>query len=244
MIWAWRTSCLARASSRSSGPNGGAGGRTTRRKSRSKKPEKIVAGFVSMANLRYACRYLWKSPGYTLAAVLTLAVAIGANSAIFSAVHAVLLRPLPITEASRLVVVWDSDAARNLPVIELSYRQYERWAAAGRIFERAAAVGASTWPTVLERNGESTRLSPAGVSGSFFETFGTAPMLGRALRPEDDMPGASKVVVLSYEAWARVFSADRDIVGRTVMIDGPHTVVGVMREEFDFPRGTDVWVPV
>jgi predicted permease len=197
-----------------------------------------------MADLRHAFRSLRKSPGFTLAAVTTLAVAIGANSAIFSAVYAVLLRPLPIADASRLAMVWDSDPSRNLPVIELSYRQYERWAAAGRVFERATAVGASTWPTVLERNGESTRLSLAGVSGSFFETFGTVPLLGRALRAEDDVPGASKVVVLSHQAWTRVFGADRDIVGRTVKLDEPHTVVGVMRDGFDFPRGTDVWVPV
>jgi predicted permease len=126
----------------------------------------------------------------------------------------------------------------------LSYRQYERWAAAGRVFERAAAVGALTWPTVLERNGEATRLSLAGVSGTFFETFGTVPLHGRALRPDDDAPGAGKVVVLSHDAWTRLFGADPAIVGRTIVIDEPHTVVGVMREGFDFPRGTDVWVPV
>src|SRR5687767_1831142 len=119
-----------------------------------------------MADLRYAFRYLWKSPGYTVAAVATLAVAIGANSAIFSAVHGVLLRPLPIAEPSRLVVVWDSDPSTGVPVMELSFRQFERWAAAGRVFERAAAVGATTWPAVLDRDGEATRLALAGVSAS------------------------------------------------------------------------------
>jgi putative ABC transport system permease protein len=197
-----------------------------------------------VADLRYAVRYLWKSPGYTLAAVMTLAVAIGANSAIFSAVYGVLLRPLPMADASRLIVVWDSDPSRNLPVIELSYRQYERWAAAGRIFERAAAFGASTWPAVLQQRGESTRLSLAGVSGSFFDTFGTVPLLGRGLRVDDDAPGAPKVVVLSHDLWRRMFGSDPAIVGRTIELDVPHTVVGVMREGFDFPRRTDVWVPV
>jgi putative ABC transport system permease protein len=197
-----------------------------------------------MADLRYAFRYLWQSPGYTLAAIVTLAVAIGANSAIFSAVYGVLLRPLPIADASRLVVVWDSDPSRNLPVIELSYRQFERWAAADRVFERAAAVGASTWPIVLEQRGESTKLALAGVSASFFETFGTVPLLGRALRPEDDLQGAAKVVVLSHGVWTRVFGADPNIVGKTLSLEGSFTVVGVMREGFDFPRGTDVWMPV
>ena len=197
-----------------------------------------------MRDFRYAFRYLWKSPGFTAAAVLTLAVAIGANSAIFSAVYAVLLRPLPIADASRLVMVWDSDPSASLPVIELSYRQFERWAAAGRVFERAAAVGASTWPTVLERNGESTRLSLAGVSGSFFETFGTVPLLGRGLRPDDEVRGAPRVVVLSHSVWTRLFGSDPDVIGRMVTLDEPHTVVGVMRDGFDLPRGTDVWVPV
>lgn len=112
-----------------------------------------------MADLRFALRHLTKAPGYTLTAVVTLAVAIAANSAIFSAVYGVLLRPLPISDASRLVVVWDSDPVRGLPVIELSYRQVEKWAATGRVFERAAAVGASTWPVLLEHRGESTRLA-------------------------------------------------------------------------------------
>ena len=197
-----------------------------------------------MPDLRYAFRYLWKSPGYTLAAVVTLAVAIGANSAIFSAVYGVLLRPLPIQDPSRLAMVWDSDPTRNIPVIELSYRQFERWAAADRVFERAAAVGASTWPIVLEQRGETTKLALAGVSASFFETFGTVPLLGRGLRAEDDLQGAAKVVVLSHGVWTRLFGADPDIVGRTVNLEGSHTVVGVMREGFDFPRGTDVWMPV
>ena len=197
-----------------------------------------------MRDLRYAFRYLWKSPGYSLAAAITLAVAIGANSAIFSAVYGVLLRPMPIADPSRLIVVWDSDPSTNIPVIELSYRQHERWAATTRVFERAAAFGASTWPTVLQQRGESTRLSLAGVSGAFFETFGTSPQLGRTLRPEDDVSGAAKVVVLSHDLWTRMFGADPSIVGRTIDLDEPHTVVGVLREGFDFPRGTDVWVPV
>jgi predicted permease len=197
-----------------------------------------------MADLRLALRYLLMSPGYTLAAIVTLAVVIGANSAIFSAVYGVLLRPLPITEASRLVVVWDSDPSHDLPVIELSYRQYEKWAAATRVFDRAAAVGASTWPVVLEQRGESTRLALAGVSGSFFDTFGTTPLLGRMLRADDDLPGAPRVVVLSHGVWTRLFGADPSIVGRMVSLGEPHQVVGVAREGFDFPRGTDVWMPV
>jgi len=197
-----------------------------------------------MADLRYAIRYLARSPGYTLAAVATLAVAIGANGAIFSAVYGVLLKPLPIADASRLVVVWDSDPSRSVPVTEVSYRQYQRWAAAPRVFERAAAFGASTWPTVLEQRGEAARLALSGVSASFFETLGTVPSLGRSLRADDDAPGAPRVVVLSHGVWTRIFGADRSIVGRRVNLGETHEVIGVMPEGFDFPRGTDVWVPV
>jgi putative ABC transport system permease protein len=197
-----------------------------------------------MRDVRLALRYLLKSPGYTLTAVLTLAVAIGANSAIFSAVYGVLLKPLPIAGASRLVVIWDSDPSRSVPVIEVSYRQFERWAAAPRVFEKAAAFGASTWPTLLEQQGETTRLALSGVSAGFFETLATVPALGRSLRSDDEAPGAARVVVLSHSVWTRVFGADPAIVGKPVKLDETHTVIGVMPDGFDFPRGTDVWVPV
>jgi len=197
-----------------------------------------------MRDVRLALRYLIKSPGYTAAAIVTLAIAIGANSAIFSAVYGVLIRPLPIREPSQLTMVWDADPGRSLPVIELSYRQFERWAAAPGVFENAAAIGASTWPILLEDRGESTRLSLSGVSSSFFETLGAQPLLGRALERGDDAPGARKVAILSHGVWTRLFGADRGVIGRTVTLDGPTTIVGVMPEGFAFPRGTDVWMPV
>jgi putative ABC transport system permease protein len=195
-------------------------------------------------NVRLALRYLLKSPGYTLTAVITLAVAIGANSAMFSAVYGVLLRPLPIADASRLIVVWDSDPSRSVPVIELSFRQFERWAAAPRVFEKAASFGASTWPILLEQNGETTRLALSGVSAGFFETFGTTAVLGRSIQPHDEAPGAPRVVVLSHSVWTRVFGADPAIIGKPMNLGETHTVVGVMPDGFDFPRGTDIWMPV
>lgn len=197
-----------------------------------------------MRELRLAVRYLLKSPGYTLAAVLTLAVAIGANTAIFSAVYGVLLKPLPIADASRLVMAWDSDPARSLPVIEVSYRQFEQWASRARGLSAAAAVGSSTWPTVLDDKGVATRLASAGVSRSFFETFGVRPEVGRTFLPSDDLPGAPRVVVISHGLWTRMFGANPAIVGTTIRLGVPSTVVGVIPDGFDFPRGTDVWSPV
>src|SRR5688572_839773 len=102
-------------------------------------------------DVRLAGRQLWKAPGYTAAAVVTLALAIGANSAIFGAVQAVLLRPLPIERPGDVVIAWEADPAANHPVIEVSYRNFERWRAAStRSFSRMAVVGSSAWPAVLE----------------------------------------------------------------------------------------------
>jgi putative ABC transport system permease protein len=195
-------------------------------------------------DIRYALRTLRKSPGFTLAAVISLALAIGANSAIFSAVHAVLLEPLPVKAPDHLVVCWASDRLRNLAIVELSYRNFQDWATHSRSFSQTAAIGSSTWPAVLDGHGESARLSSAGVSVSFFETLGVLPERGRTFRPEDDVPKAPRVVVLSHGTWARRFGGDPGAIGSTIQLDQPHTIVGVMPESFDFPRGTDFWTPV
>ena len=141
-----------------------------------------------LRDVRLALRYLLKAPGYTSAVVVTLALAIGANTAIFSAVYAVLLKPLPVRQPENLVICWERDLPRNLAVVEVSYRNFQDWATQSRSFSQAAAMGSSTWPVVLDGSGESARLSSAGVSVSFFETLGVSPALGRAFRPEDDAP--------------------------------------------------------
>jgi putative ABC transport system permease protein len=197
-----------------------------------------------MSLLHLAFRRLMKSPGYTAAAVATLALAIGANTAMFSAVYGVLLEPLPIRQPNDLVICWGSDVERGAKVVELSYRNFEGWAARTRTFSQTAAVGSSTWPAVLETRDRSVRLSSAGVSVSFFDTLGVAPALGRGFRPEDDAPNAPRVLVLSHKAWVTEFGAERSIVGTTLRLAQPTTVVGVMPEAFDFPRGTDFWTPV
>jgi predicted permease len=107
-----------------------------------------------------------------------------------------------------------------------------------------AAVGSSTWPVILELADVPVRLSSAGVSASFFDTLGVAPTLGRSLTPEDDRANADPVVVLSHGAWVRLFGGDASVIGRTIQLNGSFTVVGVMPRDFDYPRGTDVWLPV
>jgi putative ABC transport system permease protein len=193
---------------------------------------------------RLALRDLLKTPGHTFAAVLTLALAIGANSAVFSAVHAVLLKPLPIRQPGDLVICWESDRLHNLGVVELSYRNFQDWSAHSRSFSETAAIGSSTWPAVVDSHDESARLSSSGVSVSFFETLGVSPELGRTFRPEDDVPKAPRVIVLSHGTWMRRFGGDSRAIGSTIQLDEPHTIVGVMPATFDFPRGTEFWTPV
>jgi putative ABC transport system permease protein len=194
--------------------------------------------------IRLAIRSLRKAPGFTFGAVVTLALATGATSAMFSAVSAVLFRPTSIHHPEQLVIAWEKDDSRQLDVVELTYRSVEAWAANSTSFSRLAAIGSSTWPAVLDHDDESQRVSSAGVSVSFFETLGVRPELGRGFTPADDAPGAPPVVVLSHRFWQARFGGDSQIVGKSIRLSKPHLVVGVMPAALDFPRGTDYWTPV
>jgi putative ABC transport system permease protein len=190
-------------------------------------------------------RHLVKQPGYTIATVFVLALAIGANSAIFSAVYAVLLKPLPIAAPADLVVGRAADPARSLAVVELSYRNVQDWAAESRSFSQLAAMGSSNWAMVLEGEGDPVRVPYTAVTASFFETLGARPLLGRTFRPNDDVPNAPGVVVLNHGAWSRRFGANPSVVGTAIRLDErAYTIVGVMPRGFDFPRGAEMWVPV
>ena len=198
-----------------------------------------------LADVRGALRNLRHEPGYAVAATITLALTIGATTAIFSGVHKVLLDTGGITHPQSLVMAWSRDTARQLGVVELSYRNVEDWAANSQTFASIAAIGSSTWPTILDGQGEPERLALAGVSVSFFDTLGVTPMLGRGFEAGDDLPNAPRVVVLSHGNWSARFGGDRAVVGKVIMLDDtPFTVVGVMPPGFDFQRGTDVWTPV
>ena len=198
-----------------------------------------------LRDVRITLRQLRSNPGYTTAAVLTLGVAIAANSAVFSAAYAVLLSPFGVTAPRDLVVSWEADPARNIGVLELSYTEFHDWSVSARSFSDVAAMGSSNWTKVLEGNGDPDRLPFAAVTASFFDTLGARPVLGRGFRPEDDTRGAAGVVVLSHGLWARRFGARPDVVGTPITLDGrPYTVIGVMPEEFAFPRGAEFWMPV
>lgn len=195
--------------------------------------------------MRLAIRRLIAQPGYTSAVVLTLALAIAATSASFSAVYTVLLKPQAITDAGDLVVCWAADVPRSLPVVELSYQNFQDWNAGSRSFTHMAAMGSAMWNAVLDGRGEPARLAYAAVSASFFDTLGVSPHLGRGFRPQDDVPNAPNVVILNYGAWLRRFGGDPAIVGTTIRLDDkPYAVVGIMPKGFDFPRGAEFWTPV
>ena len=196
------------------------------------------------ADVAIVARRLRSSPGYTLGIVITLALALGANSAIFGVVHSTLLHPLASRDPDRLVVVWESDPAKSVAVVEIAYNTFRDWATHSRSFTHAGAFGSSTWTEILRGVDESVRLASTAVSATFFETLDARPLLGRSFRAEDDVPNAERVLILSHRLWKTRFGGNPSIIGTTLQFDQPHVVVGVMPEGFDFPRGTDFWTPV
>ena len=199
---------------------------------------------ISTSEIRHAVRHLRQSPGYTATAVLTFALAIGANSAIFSAVNTVLLRPLPVEASENLAVVWQTDEGGKA-VVELTHRHLREWTSSSTTFVKAAVMGSHNWSAVVQDRGEPSKIWFSGVSGAFFETLGVRPVLGRGLGPQDDIPNVPLVAVLNHGAWVRRFGADPGIVGKTMTLDdGPIEIVGVMPAGLDFPRGAEFWVPI
>ena len=199
---------------------------------------------IAPSDIRHALRHLRQSPGYATTAILTFALAIGANSAIFSAVNTVLLRPLPIEAPEDLAVVWQTDEGGKA-VVELTHRHLREWTASSTTFVNAAVMGSHNWSAIIKDRAEPSRIWFNGVSGSFFETLGVRPVLGRGLGPQDDIPNVPLVAVLNHGAWVRRFGGDPGIVGRTMTLDdGPVEIVGVMPQGLDFPRGAEFWVPI
>lgn len=189
-------------------------------------------------DLRVAARGLLRAPGFTLVALLTLALGIGANSAIFSVVRSVLLRPLPYPDSERLVQLWTDHRARGRQQPEwLTPPEFLDWRDGNHTFSSMAAY--ANWAPDLTGDGEPEALGGLLVSGNYFAVLGTPPALGRLLAPADDSPGAEWVIVLSDALWRRRFGADPAIVGRVLQLNGESwTVVGVLPREFRPPLGT------
>jgi len=194
-------------------------------------------------DLRYGVRMLFKSPGFALVAVLTLALGIGANTAIFSVVDAMLLRPLPYPEPDRLVRIWESSLKLHSPRNVVNPRNFLDWRDQSHSFEAMAAV--VDHMTNLNVNGHPMAVQSLTVSPEFFSILHVPPFLGRALVPEDGMRGRNQVVVLSYQFWRRQFGASPSVLGEDIEVDGLRCpVVGVMPQTFSFPNSrAELWLP-
>jgi len=193
-------------------------------------------------DLRYAFRQLIKAPSFTAIAILTLALGIGACSAIFSVVNVVLLRPLDYPEPGRIVAIRETQLPQ-FPEFSVSPPNYLDWEKQTKSYEYLAAYGGAN--VNLTGEGEPERLVGVKATAHYFDAYGVKPVLGRMLLPEEDAQGKNHVVVLSYPFWQRVFGGGRDVVGRAIQLNGePHTVVGVAPVGFGLTSKVDVWMPM
>jgi putative ABC transport system permease protein len=198
------------------------------------------------SDFRYGLRMMMKAKTFSIIAVLTLAIGIGANSAIFSVVYGVLLRPLPFKDPGRLMYIWHTPPQTSFPgmkTFSVSPANYFDWKEQSHSFEQMAVTGYTGLN--LTGVGEPQALLGQSVSPEYFSVLGTAPMLGRTFAPDEDQTGRDHVVVLSYRLWSSRFGADRGIVGRTISLDEtPYTVIGVMPSNFRFPEYAEFWSPL
>ena len=208
-----------------------------------------------LQNLRYGIRMLFKRPGFSLVAILTLALGIGANTAIFSVVNATLLRPLPFKDPERVAIIWASIPRMPGATLPNSSANFVGLKAQTQTFERLAAFRSWSWQST--DSGEPELLRGARVSADFFEAVGAGPVLGRVFTPEEDLPNRAPVAIISYDLWQRQFGGEANVIGKTITLTGQSAmIVGVMPEGFRFPGGAnmipglqfavdnDVWIPL
>jgi putative ABC transport system permease protein len=195
-------------------------------------------------DLRYGMRMLLKHKSVTAIAMLSLALGIGANTAIFSLVDAVLLRPLPFHEPDRLVMVWEEASRIGFPRNTPAPANYADWKAQNQSFEDLAALRYGSYNLTDENEPE--KVEAQAVTANFFPLLGVAPVRGRSFAPEEDQPEGNKVVLLSYSLWQRRFGGDPELIGKELLLDGQqHTVIGVMPSGFQFlAKETDMWLPM
>ena len=197
-----------------------------------------------LQDLKYALRTLSKKPGFAAVTILTLAIGIGANGAIFSAVRAVLLRPLPFPEPERVVQIYSTTIARPLgPGGTASPPDFVDWRTDSTSFTGMAAISAGSIP--WSGNGVAEQVPYAMVTGTFFDVLSVAAQHGRTLSADDDPVGAADVVVIAHDLWARRFGNDPAAIGRTMVLDGtPRRIVGVMPAGFSYPLSSELWIPL
>src|SRR5262245_6744938 len=207
-------------------------------------------------DLRYGLRMLLKTPGFTLIAIFTLALGIGANTAIFSVVNAVLIKALPFHEPDRIVMLWMDNPALDLGFHELPPAPVDlpEWRREAESFEQIAAIRPRD--ADLSEWGDPERVGGVQVTANFFSLLGAQPLLGRVFSVDEERPGRDKVAIISYDLWQRSFGGETNIVGQLITVNQERrAVIGVMPPRFSFPRGaempaayrlmpqTDVWLP-
>lgn len=195
-------------------------------------------------DLRYGLRMLVKNPGFTAVAIIALALGIGANTAIFSVVDTVLLRPLPFKDPERLMMVFEDSSKHGFPRDTPTAANYIDWRDQNQVFESMAAIDGESFN--LTGVGDPERLVGYRVSASLFPMLGASPQLGRLFIPEEDQPGANRVVIISHRLWQRRFGGDPNIVGKALTLNGGSvTLVGIMPADFRFHTQEDeLWVPI
>jgi predicted permease len=195
-----------------------------------------------LQDLRYGARSLRRSPSFAAVAILTLALGIGANTAIFSIVNSVLLRPLPFHQPDRVVRIME--APKNLPYVSISGEDYFDWESQNRTLEGSSII---TWTQNYNASGagEPETVSVVRTEANFFSVLGAEPFLGRGFAAGEDQIGKDHVAVLSYGFWQRHFAGNAEALGKTVELNyQPYTVVGIMPSWFNYPEAIDVWIPI
>lgn len=197
-----------------------------------------------LQDLRYALRSLRRAPTFALVAILTIALGIGVNTAMFTIVDGVLLRPLPFADPSRLYVIAHAPVASPFFAwYTMADREYAQYRDATRAFESTAAY--NLYESTLVGAGEPARIQAARVTPSFLSVLGVRPQAGRGFLPTDDRPGNDAVAMVSASLWRTRFGGDSSIIGRSVTVDGErHTIVGILPDGFDFPSGAQVYLPM
>lgn len=197
-----------------------------------------------LRDVAYALRALARNPAFAAAAVLTLALGIGANTAIFSVVHGILMRPLPYPDADRIQVVWNNNTREGIERDVTSFANFADWRSRGEAFEAMAGFTRSGFVSLTD-GGEPEQLRVTYVTADFLAVFAVAPSIGRGFTHAEMQPGSDQVVLLGHGLWQRRFGGDPGIFGRTITLNGqPVVVAGVMPASFSYPADSELWMPL
>src|SRR3989442_742362 len=196
-----------------------------------------------LRDLKFSVRSPLKRPALTIIAIVTLAIGIGANTAIFSFINALLLKPLPFPDLDRVGAVWETVPSRGVERNEVTVADYLDWRAQNKTFEQLGIY--RWWSTNLTGADSPERVQGFQVTTNFLDIVGVKPVMGRGFLAEEGEPGKDAVALLTYNLWQRRFGADPNIVNKTVSTNGTvRTVIGVMPPEFNYPKGAEIYAPL